>query len=115
MIILSPFVFRVYAGVVGAAVAGVFGFLCLIIPHMRCCICLLLPLLASNAGNSLIKATIVNAVLTGPMENVINNGLIFAGSLACSANLTVMQAKESAQATYSMMETQLVRFVVSLF
>ena len=76
--------------------------------HARCTVSLMLPALFSGVGRSLIRALIITLVVSGPLQNIIDNSLVLARSMECSTDLMIKQANETAQTTTSILQQQMV-------
>ncbi|KAL5254274.1 hypothetical protein ACHWQZ_G013904 [Mnemiopsis leidyi] len=83
------------------------GVLAALYRHARCTVSLMLPVLFSGLGRSLIRSIIISLIVSGPLQNIGDNAVLLAKSIECSAKLTVDQANETTQATVSALNDQM--------
>lgn len=88
-------------------VSVVLGLVAIVFHHARCTVSLMLPVLFSGLGRSIIRSLIISLIVTGPLRNIGDNAVLLAKSIECSAELTIKQANESAQATIDAMQEQM--------
>ena len=83
------------------------GVLAVLYRHARCTVSLMLPVLFSGLGRSLIRSIIICLIVSGPLQNIGDNAVLIAKSIECSAKLTIDQANETTQATISALNDQM--------
>ncbi|KAJ8972541.1 hypothetical protein NQ314_000128 [Rhamnusium bicolor] len=76
------------AFIVGTTICMMLGFGIAFSSQIRCITCLTFPSFGGKVGRSVLKAMVVAFIISGPVENLANNGKEVVRVFACTASLT---------------------------
>ena len=98
---------RIHLVIICTTVTVILGLLAILFHHARCTVSLMLPVLFSGLGRSLVRSLIISLIVSGPLQNIGDNAILLAMSIECSAKLTVDQANETTHATVAALHEQM--------